>query len=343
MTSLSERWSGPAWGEPSSAVTGPPPLRSLVTAATAAYRAEAGRSDRFVVVASSVSGVSHRLSKRRCEDFFGWALPSPERLALVVADGVGSAGRGGEGAELAVDKVCRFLSGSQVGWGPAECFNAIAEAHAELERAGGPSAAELATTIVIALVTCGEGRASVTLARVGDSSAFSLSEGGEWRELFGLPGEAAGDERGGERRREEGEAGVGLIVSATAVLPFGDGRKPLKRREGGAASGAGSVRGGEAPAAHAGLDRVSPNPVEVVTLDLPVGAALVLVTDGVAEPLRDGPTTVAPQLAELLRGGPAGTLTPLELARAADFSRRGAHDDRTVLAAWTVSMTRSAG
>jgi hypothetical protein len=57
---------------------------------------------------------------------------------------------------------------------------------------------------------------------------------------------------------------------------------------------------------------------------------LVLVTDGVANPLRDGPSTVAPGLAEVLRTTPS----PLSLAGAADFSRRGAHDDRTILAAW---------
>ncbi len=59
-----------------------------------------------------------------------------------------------------------------------------------------------------------------------------------------------------------------------------------------------------------------------------------LVTDGTANPLRDGPTTVAPALAAVLRGGPAGELSPLALAAAADFSRRGCQDDRTILVAW---------
>ena len=60
------------------------------------------------------------------------------------------------------------------------------------------------------------------------------------------------------------------------------------------------------------------------------GDLLVLVTDGVADPWRDGPTTVAPALAAALAGRPG----PLELAVLADFSRQGCHDDRTMLAVW---------
>jgi serine/threonine protein phosphatase PrpC len=57
---------------------------------------------------------------------------------------------------------------------------------------------------------------------------------------------------------------------------------------------------------------------------------LVLATDGVADPWRDGPLTVAPALAEALVGHPGA----LELARLADFSRQGCHDDRTLVCVW---------
>jgi serine/threonine protein phosphatase PrpC len=57
---------------------------------------------------------------------------------------------------------------------------------------------------------------------------------------------------------------------------------------------------------------------------------LVLVTDGVADPWRDGPSTVAPALAQALAGHPG----PLELARLVDFSRQGCHDDRTLVSLW---------
>jgi serine/threonine protein phosphatase PrpC len=60
------------------------------------------------------------------------------------------------------------------------------------------------------------------------------------------------------------------------------------------------------------------------------GQTLVLATDGVADPWRDGPETVAPFLASALAGRPG----PVELAQLADFSRQGCHDDRTVLLLW---------
>lgn len=63
------------------------------------------------------------------------------------------------------------------------------------------------------------------------------------------------------------------------------------------------------------------------------GDALVLVTDGVADPLRDGPETVAPALAGAL-GQPPGALSLIGLV---DFSRQGCHDDRTLLGVWRLT------
>jgi serine/threonine protein phosphatase PrpC len=63
---------------------------------------------------------------------------------------------------------------------------------------------------------------------------------------------------------------------------------------------------------------------------LGAGDALVLVTDGVADPLRDGPETVAPALAGAL-GEPPGALDLIGLV---DFSRQGCLDDRTLLGVW---------
>jgi serine/threonine protein phosphatase PrpC len=69
---------------------------------------------------------------------------------------------------------------------------------------------------------------------------------------------------------------------------------------------------------------------EATTLTLEDGRVLVLATDGIADPWRDGPSTVAPVLAAALAHPPA----PLDLAQLADFSRQGCHDDRTLLAVW---------
>ena len=65
---------------------------------------------------------------------------------------------------------------------------------------------------------------------------------------------------------------------------------------------------------------------DVVDVTLGVGETLVLVTDGVAGPLADGPTTVAPA-ADWTRPP-----SPLALAGLVDFSRQGCFDHRTLVA-----------
>jgi len=65
---------------------------------------------------------------------------------------------------------------------------------------------------------------------------------------------------------------------------------------------------------------------QVTSLVLEPQAALVLASDGLADPWRDGPTSVAPVLAQGLYDLPA----PLELLRLVDFARQGCHDDRSV-------------
>jgi hypothetical protein len=216
----------------------------------------------------------------------------PGRIAVVIADGVGSAGRGGEGAEIAVRAACDYLVNLAAGdgWGLEESETAVSSAGRALYEAGGLRARELSTTLVVGLLTARDGGADVALARVGDSSAWALagadaaSVQGQWEELFSGPGD---DELRGR---------------PTRALPFGPD---------------GSSQQSEA--------------------HLPPRSALVLLTDGAGDPLRDGPSTVAPALAEVLSGGPSGALSPLDLARAADFSRRGCGDDRTILAVWPLA------
>lgn len=70
--------------------------------------------------------------------------------------------------------------------------------------------------------------------------------------------------------------------------------------------------------------------IESAHWDLRPGEFLMLVTDGVGDPLRDGPTTVAPGLAAALAVPPH----PLVLAAQTDFSRQGCGDDRTLLGLW---------
>ena len=188
--------------------------------------------------------------------------------------------------------------------GELESAAAVDHADEQLRRTGGAAAGALSTTLVVALLTASPGRARVSLARVGDSTAFVLAGGEEWTELF--------------CDRTAGEAG--MQRTATDVLPFagaGPGRSGTATKV-----GTGAVIGTQAGADAGG--------VESASTEFGADMVFVLVTDGVANPLRDGPSTVAPALAEVLRTRP----TPLSLAGAADFSRRGAHDDRTILAAW---------
>jgi len=306
MRPISPGWAGPVWGLPSQAALARVPLGSQGSADRAAYRADGGASEDFAVLAASVRGVSHRLSGRRCEDSWGWAMPVEGRLAVVLADGVGSAGQGGRGADLAVGAACRYLGSLPVpsGWGEAECLGALGAADGELAQRGGPEAAQLATTLVVALLGAGPGGMVASLARIGDSTAFRLpaGPGPTWEELFEVPGSPGGDDTGT------------LSSTATFALPLreGDGSSPAP--------------GGRMPG------------TETVSVALAVGDVLVLASDGVADPLRDGPTTVAPGLAALLCGGPGAGLAPLALAEAIDFSRRGAHDDRSVVAVWPLAV-----
>ena len=107
---MSHGWAGPAWGEPSTASESPVPLRARASVGNACYRADGGRSEEFVVLAASVAGVAHRLAGRRCEDAYAWARVEPGRLALVIADGVSTVARGGEGADIAVSAASEYLA-----------------------------------------------------------------------------------------------------------------------------------------------------------------------------------------------------------------------------------------
>ncbi len=275
---------GPVWGRPSVASSASVPLRTSVSAAGAAYRAEGGSSPYFGVMAASVAGVSHRLAARCNEDAFAWHVLGEARLGLAVADGVSSAGRGGEGAELAVAAATHWLACHEGEDGDL-CRGAVRSANERLLMARAPQAGaapELCTTLTVAVAVRAPGGGwTASLARVGDSTAFALRSGGRWEELFAC--------------------GAGDGTSTDAI--------PSARADGVAVE-------------------VAP-PVAMSSEEV-----LVLMTDGVANPLRDGPSTVAPALGGLTGAAAAGALSPAELLFHLDFSRRGSHDDRTVVMVW---------
>jgi serine/threonine protein phosphatase PrpC len=275
----------PVFGRPSAAAAEATVLPPGGNAALAAYRAEGGDAGWCAVRMASVAGVRHRLAGEPGQDSFAWRL-SGQTVALVVADGLGSVPESGGAAARAAAAAAEAAAVSKDGDPGADGVGAAggrpasggvvlttrsqvetALAAAEVAAGGGG-----ATTLLVAVLEA-DGRG--WLARVGDSAAFLVREGGaSWCEVFPPPD----DERD---------------VAATAALPI-------------------------RPEAEWGSVELGPSDV------------LVLATDGVADPWRDGPTTVAPSLAAAFAAHPA----PLELARLAGFSRQGCHDDRTIVLLW---------
>jgi serine/threonine protein phosphatase PrpC len=286
-------WS-PVFGRPSPASSSPWKLGER-TAATASVRADGADTGWCVLRAASMVGVRHRLAGRPVEDAWAWG-GAEEHVVLAVADGVGSLPASGPVATAAVAAAVAAASAVAAAVAPA---SAVVAASATCSVGGGDAAPgdppapwpdlalqaavvaanaavsgveDGATTLVVALV----GRdGSADVIRVGDSTAFVLSDG-TWSELF------------------VDADGADMRSPATAALPS-----------------------------------VAPRS-ESARVELGPGDALMLVTDGVGDPLRDGPGTVGPGLADGLAEAPH----PLALAGLIDFSRQGCHDDRTLAAIW---------
>ena len=256
----------PVFGRHSPASAAEPVLPTSGDAAVSTWRAEGGSTAWCTVRAVSITGVRHRLAGLPGEDSFAWRHDG-SRLALAVADGLGSVeGSGQAAARAAAAAAETALGGGDGGAGPGDAISEGVRAANQAAAGGG------ATTLVLAVLDRG-GR--VGLGRVGDSSAFLIGPGGAWYELFARPDDDS-------------------VGTETAALPSGE-----------------------------------PDP-EVASAMLGPDDVLVLATDGVADPWRDGPATVAPSLAEAVAARPVA----LELARLADFSRLGCHDDRTIMLVW---------
>lgn len=91
--------------------------------------------------------------------------------------------------------------------------------------------------------------------------------------------------------------------------------------------------GGEGSAIETGTTDVlphHPDRVEVRTIDGSKARALLLATDGVARVIEGSPEVVGAAFAERL----AEPVDTIDFQRLVDFKRKGAHDDRTVVALW---------
>lgn len=271
----------PALGRPSPAAAQREPLAPR--SGPAAFRADGGNSSQWALRAASVAGLAHRLSGRPSQDAYGWVQGegsgrSKESvwLAAAVADGVSAADRGGLGADVAVRAALGATERLLGDTGPAVAVlvAAVQAAAGALREVPGGPAAELATTLVVAIASAG----GCWVARVGDSSAWLLSDG-ELSEIF-----------------DAGGKDCDLVRTATAALPDGAAE------------------------------------TETAEISLGAGQALLLASDGIGDPLRDGPSTVVPAFAEVLAGPPH----PMTLGALVDFSRQGCTDDRTLLGIWAL-------
>ena len=252
----------------------------------------------------------HRLAGVPADDAYGWAV-GPDGLVLVVADGVGSVVGSGEAARTAV-RVASVAGVEALGCS-ATVSGAPELATVGPDGAPDPGAAD-------------PGAADPGATDPGATDLDAADLDAAVRRAIVAAGEALRD----------GPGATTLVVAAVAL----DGRGRVARVGDSTALvlGAGEWRelfseadpdGGSMSTLTGALPAARPE-VELADLLIGPGEALVLVTDGIGDPLRDGPGTVAPALGAALASAP----TPLGLAWVVDFSRQGCHDDRTVLALW---------
>ncbi|WP_328645144.1 protein phosphatase 2C domain-containing protein [Amycolatopsis sp. NBC_00348] len=265
---------------------------------------DAGLTEQVRVRAVSLRGLSHRCYGRVRQDTYDWRVTADDRyLVVCVADGV-SAGRL---SHLAADQAgvfgTRLLCEQLADTAPAELrWDELLDATAE--------------------AILGVGAAFVApKAAVGTEAArWEIAEHMATTVLYAVVDLVPAD----------GRHDVTLLtVGDTSAWVLGtDGRwraqQPIKNE--------GDEIYSPAVVALPILPSVASRPVRT---GVAPGEALVLMTDGVGDPLGDGTGAVADFLAESWREPPAD----LEFAAQAGFSRRSFDDDRTVFALWPVGRS----
>ena len=306
-------------GRASPASNRPAALRRAAESSSAAYRADGGDATGWAVRAASVAGVRHRLAGRGPEDAYAWRiLDSP---ADPRRDAVGRPAPGGEPAPGGVGPAPG--GGEPVPGGAARptVILAVADGVGSVEGSAAASAAAVDAVCAALATALPDGALPSLPGGAGDDDL--------WRWAFGAA-DAAVLAAGGATTLVvavvggDGRGAVARVGDSTALLLVGGGWGELWP--------AGAPDDGSLSTATAALPTrhgLAPE-IDVVPVSLEAGDALILVTDGIADPLRDGPTTVAPALAEALAAVPS----PLALALLADFSRQGCFDDRTVVGLW---------
>lgn len=292
----------PVWGQDSPASLSLPLLAPLGAGPESRWVADGGRHGRLLLSVASVVGVRHRLAGVTSEDAFAWKVTPSGGLALAVADGVGSVPGSGWASRMACEVATTILAEGD-GTPDWEAVDALVR-----EEVGGVGGA---TTLSAAWIS----HAGVAhTASVGDSQI---------RVPFVLG-----------RRDAAVPADIGLCAT-------GD-RGDFAAHQGDPAE---DVQGPHPGSAWA-WDELGFDPEEMVSaltsaypatsatlaetgrvIALGPDNALVIMTDGIGDPLIDGPETVAPALLELIGSEPG----PIGLLAGTDFRRRGCGDDRTLV------------
>lgn len=301
------------------------------------------------VRAASVRGLSHRHKGTARQDAYANRVTDDGKfLVVAVADGV-SAGRSSHvaariAAESAVTQVAGLLAETPPGhldW--EHVFGAVSAAIVAEYVAGRPSdpahhhqaavepgavsaepvattepvdsddlarevRREMATTLAVAVVSVGYSSSglygsevddtrmkvhSAWLAWMGDTSIWQLSRSGHWL----------------------GETDEWVHSGSGRWQPASDVKNE------GAEIASSAVRALPAPGQIA---------VSTAQVGLPPESAILLMTDGVGDPLRDGTGLVGHTLAELWLTAPE----PIAFAAQVDFARKTFDDDRTVVGVW---------
>lgn len=315
--------------------------------------------------AATVAGVRHRLAGKAGEDAFAWAVlpagpgdhPAAAWVIAAVADGVSATAGAAAASALAVSSavkagVAAARDSGPAGERPAEPATEMRVTRGPVTRGSGerwpgkkwpatkqhrPEWQATGNSPTEQPTEQPAKQEAVALARLAlEAAAKELRErpdGARAGARAGIPGGQPGHSAGGSG------ATTLLVAAVSAAGEWGVARvgdsSPFLLSEGHWHDlfPGDSEDGEPVQTATAALSADQPAPsIETAGGYLEPAEALLLLTDGLAAPLRDGPETVAPALAGALSTPPS----PLTLAAAADFSRQGCHDDRTILAVWWV-------
>lgn len=250
------------------------------------------------VRAASIRGLAHRHGGIvRQDDHCFRATDDDRYLVVAVTDGVSAGRYSHEAAGVAARQSCEVVAGWLRDRDPDAILwehvlkvvgdAVVARGRGLLRRRGedveGLTTPELArtmaTTLVVGIMDLlpdDAGDRSVTLVRVGDSTAWVREAAGSWRSPFPV--------------KNDGEA---VASAATSALPH-------------------------------------VTDFETAHTVLAPGEVLVVMTDGIGDPLADGRGDVGRFLAEVWSQPPSA----LAFASQVDFARRSFDDDRTAVAVW---------